>query len=64
MKYYKKDINGNVTKISESAKDVHCENNNLTELEIPKGVEWVFCDYVKGISKQFHKVEKRIEIYI
>ena len=64
MKYYKKDINGKVTEISEDTKHVYCSNNNLTELEIPKGIEYVHCDYIKDISKQFNKVEKRIEIYI
>jgi len=50
--------------LSEGVKNVYCNNNKLTELEIPKGVKFVHCDYVKGISKQFNKVENKIEIYI
>ena len=102
MKYYSKDIDGNVTEILENTniinchtenltelklhndiekvfcynnkltelelpkgvETVHCDNNKLTELILPEGVKSVHCDYIKDISKQFHKVEKRIEIYI
>ena len=102
MKYYSKDINGKVTEISEDTKDVfcynnnltelklpkgveyvycnnnkltklelpkgvktfHCWDNNLTELELPKGIEFVHCDYIKNISKQFNKVENKVEINI
>ena len=45
-------------------KYIYCYNNKLTKLVLPKGIEKVFCDYIKDISKQFHKVEKQIEIFI
>ena len=58
--------NNNLTalELPKVVKFAHCGNNKLTELELPKGVKFVHCDYIKDISKQFNKVENKIEIYI